>query len=142
MNYLLKFFELLKFSKVMCDLEFEMLYEIITVTKRNDCYLFKCHKSSPLLRTNLCQEIILITEESADFKIKLNHPLSLYFDRKAENISIEDIKNIDIQLFEQDFTEHFVKAIEHYPNFQKIYSHSKLEMRLPEKQIHIKKTKI
>lgn len=142
MNYIINFFESLELTDVYCNIEFESNYEIITVNKNNNHYLFKFHKSSPIFRTNLCKEILLITEDDADLKININHPLSLYFDKKKEKQSIEFLQDISISLYEQDFLQQFENKIQSYSNFQKIYSHCKMEIRFPEKKIHIKKTKI
>lgn len=142
MNYIIKFFENLNLTYVGDNMEFECCYEIITIREYNNSYLMYFHKTSAMFKSNLCQEILLLTEDIADLQIKHNHPLCIYFDSKKTNTKFNHLENINIREFEHNFIQQFEEKIEKYPNFQKIYSYYKLENRLPEKKIIIKKTKI
>jgi hypothetical protein len=142
MNYLIDFFDLLKFDKIMSNIEFSTENEQLTITKGNEAYLFYFSKVPSFFRSNLCKEIMLITEDNAHLKLDMNNQLAEYFNLKSQNKSVEKfIKSKEID-YPKDFLSQFEEELAKYYSFNYIYLTLEIENKYPEQKKIIRKSKI
>lgn len=140
MNYLIDFFESLKFDKIMSNIEFFSENEQLTISRGNKAYLFYFSKVPSIFRSNLCKEIMLLTEDNAHLKLDFNNQLAEYLELKIENKSVEKfIKSEKIEC-PKDFLSQFEEKLTTYYNFNYIYL--TLKMKNHEQKKIIKNPKI
>ena len=142
MNYLIDFFESLNFDRIMSNIEFSTENEQLTITKENEAYLFYFSKIPSIFRSNLCKEILFITEDNAHLKLEFNNQLAEYLELKFQNKSIETfIKSEKIE-FPKGFIHQFEEKLTTYHNFNYIYLTLEIKDKYPEQKKIIKKTKV
>jgi hypothetical protein len=142
MNYLIDFFESLKFDKIFSDIEFSTENEQLTITKGNKAYLFYFSKVPDIFRSNLCKEIMLITEDSADLKLDFNNQLADYLELKFKNKSVEAFIESKKMEYPEDFISQLEEKLTAYSNFNYIYLTLEMRKKYPEQKEIIKKTKV
>ena len=142
MKYLIDFFESLEFDTIAFNIEFSNESEQLTITKRNNAYLFSFSKIPSIFRSNLCKQIMLITENNADLKLDFNNQLAEYLELKFQNKSVGTFIESKKLECPKDFISKFEEKLASYPNFN--YTYLTLEVKekeLGQKKI-IKKSKI
>lgn len=139
MNDLIDFFELLKFDKIASNIEFSTQQEQLTITKGNSSYLFYFTQIPSIFRSNLCKEIIMITEDNAHLKLDFNNQLSEYLELKFQGKSVKESKKIKCP---EDFISKFEEKLSTYYSFNYIYLKLKIKDENPDEKKTIKKSKI
>jgi hypothetical protein len=141
MNHLINFFESLTFDRIASNLEFSTKDEQLTIRKGNEAYLFYFSKVPSMFRTNLCQEILLISEDNAHLKLEFNNSLGEYIELKLFEKSVEKLMNSEELKFPENFMVEFEDKLASHPGLNYIYLTLKIKDKSPE-QKQIKKSKI
>lgn len=141
MNYLINFFESLKFDKIESNIEFSTKDEQLTIRKGNDSYLFHFSTVPSFFRSNICQEILLISEDAAHLKLEFNNQLSEYLELKFQNKSVEKLLNSEDIECPEEFMSQFEEKLALHPGLNYIYLGLKVKPSSSE-QNKIKKSKI
>lgn len=142
MHYLIDFFESLTFDKIVSNLEFSTENEQLTVTKGNEGYLFYFSKVPSIFRSNLCQEIMRVREDTAHLKLALNNELAEYLELKSQNKSVEKFIQAKEIGCPQEFLSQFEENLTTYSSFNYIYLTLKIKSKHPAKTKIIQKSKI
>ncbi len=111
--------------------------ETICISKDEKYYYFMLSKTHHLM-SNLCREIVMVSERQHDFKIKkTNNELSQYLENKINKKEVKEVLEKD----EQELIDLFEEKLKNNTKLSSIFLASKLSDNLKSKKSH-KKSKI
>jgi len=147
MNYIINFFEsfqpdIIHIGSGNSNLEFAGKNEQLTITRSENAYLFYFSKKADMFRSNLCKEIIMINENTADLKLEFNNQLADYFELKLKNKPITSFMDSEEIEYPISFISQFEEKITQYNNFSYVYLSLKMKNKFPESNKTSKKMKI
>lgn len=142
MKYIINFLESLNVDRIISNLEFSTKNEQITVYKASTQYLFYFTKKPDIFRSNLCKEIINLTEDIAHLKLGFNNTLSHYLDLKFNDKSVESFIQSSQLDIPKEFISQFEEKLTSYNSLNYIYLTLKINSQYPQYNSNTKKIKI
>lgn len=138
MSIIINFLEELKVESIYDNqIELSFSKDILFINKGIDYYYFMFAKV-PNFSSNLCREIVMVSEKQHDFKIKkTDNELSHYLDCKINKKEMKEFLEND----EQELIELFEDKLKSYSNLSSLFLTIKLSNNLESKKNH-RKSKI